>query len=909
MAETRLVTLVRRSRGAAGNAELVAVTCRSVEALQPSAPRVASWPQWELEEVPIEALAAPLAKEAASVMTAWGAIARVRMVGAETMANFLTILLETVPDLRSRAGRAVLAKVDEAKPVRATAAHPRAFRGTKDRPPKRAKPSPLDLRSELVDRGTVGRRLAESRAFIAPAIDRLAVRGYSRERLASIAGGAEPYLAYHHRAKTGASFADFPSDFVRVLLPALRRGAVTMAEVAAWRAHWSAASRDEPLRAALVRLALLAPREALRVGPLWTGAADEQRALVVRVVTAFDVGTIAKALTGAQWLAHAETFHGLLAGTSDDLCGDRLAYLLRTASAGASVDYALDWIGVAGHVLNRTAPREVGLDSDARWKDVEDLAGRVDDKAWFPSWLLGMCGRLPGLARWIRETDWNRFAPATAIKMVERVANLAWDDLPAENLQAKWAFIRSELPRLLDWLHAEVPEAHKESTFVLLCEVFSDWGRNVADLAARLPTAYAIVRRIGLPPFRRDACNDWLVTPLVRGLHDHPQALQRFLHAPERCFRAMVRAVRRENDALLAGRGFGILLRYLPDFAIEVFVAYPTRVMAVSRTLGALDYDEGCQRVREFAWHRLLQLRARSGTFGVDSTPLDEQARLVVEEVSAFVGPRAPNPVPRRLREFVRGRTTLRDSQVVRHLRRVRVRLDPLILAALEELVLGHARASIHLDPSADAAHHALLVERNSDENRRPLRRLLKAVASGDHDYLERHPATLAYRRAHPALGDRTWARWLEGLTLEGRYRGNPVRLGVERDTLEVLRMGTYAGTCLGLGGGHVYSAAAVALDLNKRVVYARNQAGAVVARQLLALSEDDRLVCFHVYPLDADSELQEVFARYDRDLANALALPLYAVADGSERDAEIACILSRGFWNDGAWDLRPRIG
>jgi len=45
------------------------------------------------------------------------------------------------------------------------------------------------------------------------------------------------------------------------------------------------------------------------------------------------------------------------------------------------------------------------------------------------------------------------------------------------------------------------------------------------------------------------------------------------------------------------------------------------------------------------------------------------------------------------------------------------------------------------------------------------------------------------------------------------------------------------------------YSAAAVVLDVNKQVVYARNRRGSVIARQLLALSEDDRLVAYDVYP------------------------------------------------------------
>jgi hypothetical protein len=903
--DARLVGIVRRSRTTAGDVRLVAVVSSLAEASQ-SSPRVTTPPKWALEEVPLEALPPPLAKDAAHIKQAWDALGEVRALRTESIADFLTVLLGTVPDLRFKWSRSVVpkAKAVEPEPHRATAAHPRAFRGTKHKPPKASKPEPMDLRLELFELGAIGRRLLENRDLLEPAVSFLAARGYARERLARIVGRGDPYLAVHHGARAEARLTDFPPDFVRLLLPALRQGEVDMVDVAGWTAQWSVAGCDEPLRAALTRLALLAPREGLRLSPLWMGAEDARRAIIVRALTAFDVRAIAARFTEGQWLTHAESLSQSLAGAGDEVWADRLSYLLRTVTADGPVLYSLDWIAIAGPQRDRSAPDEVGLDAEARWNDVEGLAIRAADKSWFPTWLLGTCGCLPGLARWIRETDWDRFSPATAVAMVERVARLAWDDLPAEHLQAKWLLVREELPRLVDWLLAEVPETHRQSALVLMLEFFSDWGRDVAQLAARLPVAYAIVRRVALPPFRPNACNDWLVTPLVRGLHDHPDALRRFLRAPERCFRVMDRAVRRDNDALLVGRGFGILLLYLRDLAVDTFAAYPTRVMTLSRTLGALDYDEGCARARDLAQHPMIRLRS-AGALPAAPASLREQARVVVDALRGYVGPRTPNPVPRRLADFVQGKAPLRDSQVVRHLRRVQARLDPLVLAALEKSIVERAGAAIGLDSTSDAARHALLMERSADENRRPLRRLLKAVATGDHRYLERHPATLAYRRAHPALDDRTWGRWLEGLRVEASYGGARIRLGMEGDPLEVLRMGTYAGTCLGLGGGFVHSAAAIALDLNKRVVYARRETGSVVARQLLALNDEDRLVCFHVYPLDAPREIKELFARYDRELASALGLPIQTEGAGSDGEPPIAEILSRGFWHDGAWDLQ----
>ena len=125
------------------------------------------------------------------------------------------------------------------------------------------------------------------------------------------------------------------------------------------------------------------------------------------------------------------------------------------------------------------------------------------------------------------------------------------------------------------------------------------------------------------------------------------------------------------------------------------------------------------------------------------------------------------------------------------------------------------------------------------------------------------------------------------------------VRIKLETDPLEALRLGTYVGSCLSVGGLCDYSAAAVVLDVNKQVLYAVNSKGTVLARQLLAISDADTLVSFCVYPLRTSANLKELFREYDLRLAESLGIPL---AD-SESDYDIAPILSQQFWDDGVWE------
>ncbi len=118
--------------------------------------------------------------------------------------------------------------------------------------------------------------------------------------------------------------------------------------------------------------------------------------------------------------------------------------------------------------------------------------------------------------------------------------------------------------------------------------------------------------------------------------------------------------------------------------------------------------------------------------------------------------------------------------------------------------------------------------------------------------------------------------------------------LAVEQDILEALRMGDYTRTCLGMGGIFESDPAGIPLDVNKRVVYARDFEGRVLARQLLAISADDELVCYGVY---GDSSLEEAFAMFDADFATHLEVPL-----ATRDDYAVEFLLSQHLWDDGRW-------
>src|SRR5690606_24004897 len=152
-------------------------------------------------------------------------------------------------------------------------------------------------------------------------------------------------------------------------------------------------------------------------------------------------------------------------------------------------------------------------------------------------------------------------------------------------------------------------------------------------------------------------------------------------------------------------------------------------------------------------------------------------------------------------------------------------------LQVLAQLALETLSGNLQADLGDERVRHALQMVNLLDENRRPLRRLLTRYFSGDRGFLREHPRSMEWFARHPEVRAPVW---LEGLKLSRELSFGRVSLALEQDPLEALRLGTHVGSCLGLNGVCAYSAAAAILDVNKRVLYARDGNGSVVARQLL---------------------------------------------------------------------------
>jgi hypothetical protein len=93
------------------------------------------------------------------------------------------------------------------------------------------------------------------------------------------------------------------------------------------------------------------------------------------------------------------------------------------------------------------------------------------------------------------------------------------------------------------------------------------------------------------------------------------------------------------------------------------------------------------------------------------------------------------------------------------------------------------------------------------------------------------------------------------------------ISLEVETDPIQVLFMGEYGfASCLSLRGANMWSAVSNAIDIDKAVVWARDPAGNIVGRRLIALTPQG-VVSYRTYTnrngLALDGLFEEFIARY----------------------------------------------
>jgi hypothetical protein len=195
------------------------------------------------------------------------------------------------------------------------------------------------------------------------------------------------------------------------------------------------------------------------------------------------------------------------------------------------------------------------------------------------------------------------------------------------------------------------------------------------------------------------------------------------------------------------------------------------------------------------------------------------------------------------------------DEWVARDLSAALVKHLPLAqLEALENLV--HTAIKAHWQPVLGKANlpeenpdwdNALHLYYTTRKNKRLLRELLRHEARGDREWIRQHPANQSFAERASAAGVDVDV-WLGPHERTLVLPGETWTAYAETHPLKVLQMGNLFGTCLSVGDVNAFSTIANAVEVNKRVLYLRNDRGHVIGRKLIVLTRQGELVGFRSY-------------------------------------------------------------
>ncbi len=787
----------------------------------------------------------------AALWEAWLALAAVAEWDGRTLDRVLKVLRETVPAAEGGLSLPPLAGANrQARIPRATAAHPRAYRGTLYKPPTPPQPRAVDVRPYLL-----GRRH----------VDELLV-------LLGEEPGSDPYL----RSRFGVTGTSLDPWFVSSLLPLF--DGCSWRDVTAFQAVGRALDLggDSRLRATLAGV-FLAAGDSKRALGWWSYVLAQPSVTRIEVaqiiagsgVTAVDaVGAeVASEIAALEPAQQWSYLRGLARGASLAYLGSGLT--LRAFPRGKVIEPPPGSADVAEAISGTV--RRLG-------QATEEDGG---PELW-RTFLWRLCGEQPGLLDLLKSPEVTSLVPRAAFSLLRLAAAPHW-------LRDSDGQIWAELER---WLHtvagaaARLPAEYQGKFIENWAEIY--WGvvEDCTGLASVFGEGIALSLRTAREPFLADPVAGRALGCLAAARRNGTSWLDQIRSAPDASWVALERACRRENDALLVGRGLAGLVRQTPELLITTFSRNPKPLLRTAKTLAGVSAELAQQILSDYAASPLAK---------------GNVAEMSVGHLAELIEPvDGPNPVRRALREHLAGQRDLSVRQISSHRGRMIADLDLVRLAAIRQGVERHLGSLVGLRRiETPKTWHALLMLSSTDVNRRQLRRLITATVDGDKQWRLRHPLTQAWLARHTRLD---LDSWLAGIQLHRDVdRIGTVQLATETDPLEALKLGTYVGSCLGRGGGLSYSAAAVVLDINKNVVYARDQRGFVIGRQLVALSEAGELVCFHVYASDP-GQLQPLFREYDRVLAAQLNVTVFDPSD-SEAGYEIASILSHEWWDDGAWE------
>ncbi|MBP7863432.1 hypothetical protein KA183_17230 [bacterium] len=349
------------------------------------------------------------------------------------------------------------------------------------------------------------------------------------------------------------------------------------------------------------------------------------------------------------------------------------------------------------------------------------------------------------------------------------------------------------------------------------------------------------------------------------------------------CLEQIIKCGLRINDANLVISSLKTFQRLYPQYVFHALNKVPKAFFKTLKTMGCLNQNMRESTLKKFMQDPIFKLNP--------STDPVEQRRIL----KILIAKGATISITRKVRDAITRDIDLPQEILKRAFDEIAPNLESVKLEYLDRLFLN-SLSERSIEEMQSKIRHAfkILHQNNNQENTRVFKKFLNHYLDGDINYLTNHQVNQNWLKKNDSIN---FEPWLNGL--KRRYHAGTDKIAytlkIEMDPLEELKHGTYMGTCTGIGGRFSLSALGTVLDINKKVIYAFDDQNRVTMRQIVAISKEKQLVCYTVYPENTANFEKQLFAQFNNELASLMKIeiaPQFA-------DYDIEFVLSTYWYDD----------
>ncbi|MEW6734185.1 MAG: hypothetical protein AB1489_22860 [Acidobacteriota bacterium] len=798
---------------------------------------------YETTLLPLATISNNLYTKKDRLITAWDYLRSVCTFNADTLYHILIVLIETQADNDPNLSTIPLLSPNLiTPPKKPSKAYLRIHKGLRYQLPKPKQAAPIDLRRYLCDEKNIHLLLSLLSRYWVEGLEKLVRAGYTINSLAAWSeinfNSFDPYYAYHYSLINNVSKKRLPKTFIRYILPLLKGS--HWSEVLDYLSIYWGLSLDKNPSLLMVITRLLSLSRNHENILSWCKVITRQPHNRRAIFATLLIKSGAYTMNAAN--INLEVLDQFNEVTPRAFYSPRLYFFLLGIKRGIEPNYLLDGFRLAKRYKKDYQFTKLNNCTTFSYYLVTELIDYLSTgEDYFYALALRVwerCGELAGFDEVLAKIPWREIPVEAASCCLSFFLDFINHYVKGDALAQKWRFVRQELDCIATLL-GTIDKDYLRKLINTLDYCYWYWD-EVDNLRTCMPVVYTLLKRLCQPPFKKNTTIEEVVCCFIARSHELMR--KRFLAAPDENFIYLEKALRSKNASRLIADALWDMMKTLAEFTFEGFLTDPKRLLEATRLLGSLSKQT---RLLVLAKFKKEFIKDTNESISVDASNVNNKLDLLKDLVMAVL---------------IGDQSLSTDRNIVFSLQ-------------LSQLI---------------------------DSNKRAFKRFLKAYFQGKRDYLQTHFLTQTWIKKQSTLNIELWR---EGIIYicETENHGT-ISITVEKDPLEALRMGEYVGSCLGLGGVCSYSAVAAVLDINKQVLYARNEKNGMIARQLVAISKERQLVCFEVYPLNIDKEIKMLFCQYDIKFAQALGLELFDYKNAEKYTIEN--ILSEEWWDDYAWDL-----